>query len=219
MPRNVYLKTCEIKSDRLNRFNYFVCRNGVLKVEKTMTGIFTRWATQKEIEKNIPHYADIDRSGLLDGAEKFSFALPKIPFDILTQIISFFKVYADRKKPFEAMACIYWNPYKKKYFVDVPEHTVSKVRIDYVPLIHSDAHLVMQLHSHHHMMPLFSSIDDANHVETGLYGVVGNIGFFHPELSIRASCSGTFIYLEKRDIFESPYVGHDKKWEKRINYF
>lgn len=219
MPKNVFLNTGEITADKLGRFNYLVCKNGVFKVEKTMTGIFSRKATEKEIAKNITFYNDIDRSLLLDGAEGFSFALPKIPFDIIAQIISFFRVYADDKKPFEAMACIYWNPYEEKYFVDVPEHTVSKVRIDYVPLIHSDAHLVMQLHSHHHMMPLFSSIDDANHVETGLYGVVGNIGFFHPKICIRASCSGSFTYLEPENIIESPYVGYKKEWEKKIKYF
>lgn len=218
MFKKVFLFNDDISVEDFSRFNYLVCHNGVLKVEKTLAGIFTRWATEKEITKNVRDYENIDRSLLKDGAEDFYFALPKIPFKYLAQIISFFREYADMGNPLEAMACIYWHVYKKEYFIDVPFHNVGCRGIDYVPLMHEHAHLVMQLHSHHYMNPIFSKTDDADHLETGLYAVIGNINLFYPDINIRASCSGNFIYISADYVFESPYMNFNREWLNRVQY-
>ena len=134
---------------------------------------------------------------------EFEFRLPKIPWPVLAAVLHFFAEYAQRNQ--EAMVEICFDPEKQEYCVHVPQQEVTalSVNADFQredPLIP-----VVEIHSHHRMKAVFSEKDNHDEKRVGLYAVVGSLDKFFPEITVRASCAGSFIPVNPSDIFSFCY--------------
>ena len=107
----------------------------------------------------------------------FTPALPKIPYAILSQIITFFKSLVTEERKLEAMANIYWSFLDSKYYVHVPNQKVSATSVDTsLPEIDEEKFpLIMEVHSHNTMEAVFSSTDNRDERATRLYAVIGRL--------------------------------------------
>ncbi|MGY3716094.1 hypothetical protein ACWE42_11280 [Sutcliffiella cohnii] len=59
----------------------------------------------------------------------FQFNLPKIPGELLSKVISFFRDYCKNEIVLEVMVSFFYHPVKEEYFVEVPEQKVTKERV------------------------------------------------------------------------------------------
>ncbi len=147
----------------------------------------------------------------LDKVEPgFSFRLPKIPADVLKQILAFFRSYCNEWEQNEVMVIIYWDLHEKAYHVTCPKQKVSKYRIfvdeyeaKYLNGPNKRYEPIMHIHSHNSMGAHFSSIDDENEKALMLYAVVGNM-LKRPEIKIRAGANGNYVPATLEDVFELP---------------
>ncbi|MGF7033511.1 hypothetical protein J2T17_004459 [Paenibacillus mucilaginosus] len=137
----------------------------------------------------------------------FEYALPKIPGELLTRAISFFRSYCTRDAQNEVMLQIFFNTLTGQYDLECP---VQKVRWDSIKADCSqrfdDLYFiqVMQLHSHNTMPAYFSAIDNADEQKYMLYGVVGDLLNETPEMKLRVGHGGQWIMLPIEHIFDRP---------------
>ena len=156
-----------------------------MRVESTPLGVF------KGRTENNGDVSSLD----------FQMKLPKIPFEILAEIIAIFK--ADLGK--ENIVQIFWNE-KDGYYIKQPRFTASKTRVGYENaldprrIFKRDEVLVMTVHSHNTMKAFFSPIDDEDEVTTGLFGVVGRLDR-QAEVAFRAGMEGCFKTLCAASLF------------------
>ena len=146
-------------------------------------------------------------------------AKQKIPMSLLYSIISFFRTYSDMDH-LEVLVHILYNTQSGKFEVRVPKQTVSRVSV------HADIdegypeHLehVMDIHSHNAMPAKFSETDNRDEKATRLYGVIGRLDRYFPEINLRASCGGKFIPVSLQEIFETSVESNQypKEWEDQI---
>ena len=136
----------------------------------------------------------------------FTPALPLIPRELMGQLISFFRSFMNREGEFEALAFIYWDKLKKRFFAYIPRQTAGKAFIGYQ--VEKDTfpeeryiHYA-DIHSHNSMAAEFSSVDDADEKATRLYLVVGRLDRFYPDITARVSCGGTFLEIEPADVID-----------------
>ena len=145
----------------------------------------------------------------------FTMALPKIPLELLLQIIHFFADISDEYQV-EALAHILYDTTQNKYLVKIPKQKLTacavNAEIDDYPdrLIH-----VMDIHSHNTMPAFFSEVDDRDEKATRLYGVIGKLDQFPPEIKLRAGCGGEFIPLLPKDIFDYD-ASFPSDWKKEL---
>lgn len=125
--------------------------------------------------------------------------LPKIPCEVLENVISYFR--ADLQK--EAVVRIIFDTKANIFQIVRPvKDNATKSTIEYVfPPIWPHEVLVIELHSHTTDPAIFSKIDDADNICTGLYGVIGKLDRT-PEISIRLSYMGTYSTLPMQAVFE-----------------
>ena len=143
----------------------------------------------------------------------FSMNLPKIPKEIMEEIYSFFlavKNYMPRSN--EAAAQIFWDKRKKEYLVYYPKQYVSTVEVDFHRdmFLENDENfvLVMDVHSHGIIRPMFSGTDDMDEKGTRLFCVFGNMEdttMYH--FSLRAGTGGHFIKVNEEEIFDNFFDG------------
>lgn len=145
-------------------------------------------------------------------------ALPKIPFYILAQILTFFKSEATENGKYEAMAYIYWSFLDSKYYAYVPRQTVTKITIDAKePELDEKMYpLVMEIHSHHSMESVFSPTDNNDEKKTRLYTVVGKLNKFFPDITTRISVGGKFVEINPKLVFESINEMYPEKWNSAV---
>ncbi len=134
----------------------------------------------------------------------FTPALPKIPYKILSEIVSFFRAQISYKNEFEALAYVYWSVENERYYVHVPEQHVTKTRVKaVVPDLDEEKFiLVMEIHSHNTMSAMFSNIDDADEKATRLYSVVGSLDKLYPDILVRFCVGGKFENIDASMVFE-----------------
>lgn len=140
------------------------------------------------------------------------FPFPKIPFKILQQFISLAKHFGQQN--LEVHADIYFNPYGKTYFIDVPAQEVHRYytevtesAVDIASRV-GDAIKVLEIHSHHHMIPLPSRQDDeSERVPYMFYGIVGLVDDYFPSLQFRRFINDELEYMNIpiETIFSSPF--------------
>lgn len=178
----------------------------VYEMRKTPVGTFTAPA------ENLPELPEV-HSG-------FEMALPKIPMHILMFIINFFQNLSDRFE-LEALVHILYDTIRRKYTIRVPRQELTHVSVhsvmeeDYPEYsIH-----VMDIHSHNTMPAKFSVIDDDDEKATRLYAVVGRLDKVFPDITVRASCAGKFLYLNPQDIFETSFKAYPYPpiWDEKID--
>ena len=163
--------------------------------------------------------APADKVALLSKVRAgFIPALPKIPYQTLAEVLSFFKSFVNEEHAVEAMVYIYWSVADEKYYVYAPVQQVSKERIDTtLPELDEEKFvLVMEVHSHNTMKAFFSPTDDKDERATRLYTVVGRLDHLFPDIKTRASVGGTFIPVRPADVFEGIDVDFPESWSQAV---
>lgn len=145
-------------------------------------------------------------------------ALPKIPYSELSKIIAFFKSYVKLEQELEAYALIYWSFADSKYYVYVPEQTVSKARVSSsLPEIDEEKFpLVMEIHSHNTMPACFSPTDNKDEKATRIYTVVGRLDKVFPDITTRVSVGGTFVEIDPSIVFEGFSGSFPESWRNAV---
>ena len=108
-------------------------------------------------KKNVVDFSEV-RAG-------FSPALPKIPAELMGQIIAFFRAFMTDHGENEAFAQIYWDKAEKRFFAYVPKQSVCKeeVEADLHDCLYDDEERYLcyaDIHSHNSMDAFFSGKDD-----------------------------------------------------------
>lgn len=73
-------------------------------------------------KNNVADFSEI-RAG-------FTPALPKIPAQLMGQIIAFFRTFMTENEENEALALIYWDKAEKRFFAYVPKQSVCKEEVE-----------------------------------------------------------------------------------------
>lgn len=146
-------------------------------------------------------------------------ALPKIPYSMLSEILSFFKEYVTDTGELEALAYIYWSFADSRYYVHVPKQQVSKASVDSsIPELDEDKFvLVMEIHSHNTMAARFSPTDDRDERATRLYTVVGRMDKVFPDITTRASVGGKYVEIEPETVFEGFDGTFPEAWKDAVD--
>ncbi len=159
-------------------------------------------------------------SGLTNIRAGFTPALPLIPFEMLCEIISFFRYFADRKNVCEALVNVYWDEKNSEYVVKVPEQKVGRDAVDTIlPDIEDDLLHVMDIHSHNFMKAYFSTTDDADEKATRLYTVIGRLDKMLPDILTRISVGGKFEDIHPSEIFEYPFGDFPNEWLDNVTEY
>lgn len=174
--------------------------------------------------------------GLPMGPESFfKFSLPKIPKEILSKQVSFYRATMKRCNQAEAYSIVMYDKEKQEYFLVIPKQKVSKGSVQYSQKdlrekYPSNRYIeVISAHSHNTMGAYFSGIDDRDEQGDMVYMVMGKLDQPSPSFSIRANLYGKqccFVSLE--DIFDitldewndlSPSWNdlHDINWMEQLN--
>lgn len=146
-------------------------------------------------------YLSKSDSGRIRGI-RFSYALPKIPRHILSDVITYFR--KDTAK--EAYVKICYNKATNQYFVVHSKNQATKMEVVYhLPtegLINNRNIIqVMDIHSHNTMPAYFSRVDDADECYPGLFGVIGHLDTGNPSICIRAGYEGIFTTIPVGKLF------------------
>ena len=160
-------------------------------------------------KNNVVDFSEI-RAGFIP-------ALPKIPYEMLAQIISFFRSYVTNEEALEAMVYVYWSNAEHAYFAYAPKQTVTSDSIHTtLPDLEDDFTLVMEIHSHNTMEAFFSPTDNADEKATRLYTVIGRLDKLFPDLKTRASVGGKFIEVSPAEVFEMAQEPYPQKWRNMV---
>lgn len=150
----------------------------------------------------------------------FTPALPRIPRELMAQIISFFRCFMNEEEEFEALVHIYWDKEREEFSAFVPKQKVSKASID--ADLRGDAlpeeryiHYA-DVHSHNSMAAKFSAIDDRDEKATRLYVVLGHLERYYPSITARISCGGTFQEIDPGLVLESIGEEFPTEWLDRV---
>jgi PRTRC genetic system protein A len=136
--------------------------------------------------------------------EGFSLSLPKIPSDLILQIVTFFKAVNTKYKA-EAYASLFWNG--TQYHVEVPEQIISGGRVKHQQQRDLPGEIeVLQIHSHDTMPAFFSGVDNEDEQEHGqrIYAVFGKLDQVVPESKWRVNAGGVFYPVEMSSLIDWP---------------
>lgn len=126
-------------------------------------------------------------------AGTYEYRLPKIPGNILKNIVNFFML-VEKTYETEVLVRIYWDPEIQQYFLELPEQEVSPASVNTKMPLMDEMYPVMDIHSHCHYEAFFSRVDDTDEVGSRLYGVVGSV-HKEPQFLLRAGTGGCFVTL------------------------
>jgi len=239
IPPKIEEPTVDVEAERIFTDYIIDCNigNGPLRTTKPKTYILQRdgvyVVTTTQFAKFSKKVASIRLSGQHEGlVEGFILKIPKIPFAILNQVVSFFRYFLkadagdisveirDSYWPaqvpsysygsvLEAFVQIYWDDLAKEYFIFVPPQTVSGASVKWKMdtsldkrLGKASTWLVMEIHSHNTMAPSFSPVDDADEKAPIFFGVVGNLSNSSFEMTCRFGVDGIFKEFDQADLFE-----------------
>ncbi len=189
-----------------NIINLVPARDGhVYEIRCLESGRFITRAT------NIPELSEI--------REGFHSNLPLIPFELVQQVIGFFRSYMREGAETEALVRVYWDRLEERFLLDIPHQKVSKTRIfadipidpDWNNLLH-----YADIHSHNSMAARFSEIDDEDEKANRLYLVMGRLDQYFPEVSARICNGGTFLSLYPGDVLEGVPREFPSWWSNRV---
>ena len=174
-----------IRSRNQNYGLYIVegCDGKTHRIEKTPVGEFAVCISDPEEEP------------------EFHFALPKIPGEILEEVMQFF---LDNRE--HEVACQLFYTKEEGYTIYYPrqDYSLAAVTFERDPILESQKTLVMDMHSHGGMPAFFSAQDNRDEKGTRLYMVAGNL-YRTPQIRVRAGIIGHFLDLYCGDLFEGQY--------------
>lgn len=182
-------------------------RNGrVYELRKTEMGEFIA------PKNNIVDFSEV-RAG-------FSPALPRVPEELMGQIISFFRSLMRGGKEYEALAYLYWDRENEEFVAFVPKQQAGK---DYVHTTLTENCLPEErylhyadIHSHNSMPARFSPVDNHDERATRLYIVLGNLERFYPSITVRASCGGEYVELAPNLVLEGIGEEFPAEWLDQV---
>lgn len=176
----------------------------VYEIRNTEIGLFvTRTQDVEELDPIVPC---------------FRMKLPKIPKDMLQQVIAFFRSYIQKGSVVEAMVNLIWDRQDEKYVIHVPGQVVSKASVKTAPSDLDDERYlhVADIHSHNTMSAKFSITDNEDEKATRLYIVIGKLDRYFPEINVRISNGGKFHQINPSDILEGMEVSYPSEWHSRV---
>jgi PRTRC genetic system protein A len=155
--------------------------------------------------------------------EGFEYRLPKIPGELLTTAISFFKAYCSQDAQNEVMVQIFYDRQTGQYEIDCPEQIVrwDSIEADCTQRFNDPRYVqVLQIHSHNAMPAFFSSKDNSDEQAYMLYAVVGGLLDEVPEMKLRVGARGQFLPLPLEYIFDKPDLAREGtypvEWHQRV---
>lgn len=153
---------------------------------------------------NFYSYKGKDRESYMITSIDWERKLPKIPYSILEDIISYFR----EDISLEAAVRIYYNKERKEFSFVKASGSCSRVHISYeydtdMELLMGKKIQVMEIHSHNTMQAYFSPTDDRDEsLYPGLFGVIGRLDTVTPQVLFRAGVDGLFKLLSVDEIFD-----------------
>lgn len=134
----------------------------------------------------------------------------KIPFDIYSNIVQFFRYFFRNVMPTEVYVRIFYRPSEDRFYINVPHQYVNETRASWGVTIDPDKDipaediLVCQVHSHHKMTGTFSPIDDRDHMTLeSFHLVIGDIFHITPSYELRFAYLDNKVNVEFNDLFEN----------------
>lgn len=150
----------------------------------------------------------------------FSPALPRVPKELMGQIISFFRSLMCGGKEYEALAYLYWDRENKEFAAFVPKQQAGKAYVHTTlteNCLPEERYLhYADIHSHNSMPARFSSVDNHDERATRLYIVLGNLGRFYPSITVRASCGGEYVELDPNLVLEGVGEEFPTEWLNQV---
>lgn len=199
--------------------NYVIGSDGLYMVRKNRVGLFTTMIAENRDHIRIP----LVENGK-QPVEGFTMTLEnKIPYNMLLQIVAFFRRVFIEKNGAEAVVQIFYNPEEKEFYLHIGEQGVSGggATMDRDAKLEVDHVLVADFHSHNSMGAFFSGTDNRDEKEARVYGVMGKFQNQWPEMKFRAGTgNGDWLELSPFDVFETPDVGVVEvpdEWMKKVN--
>ncbi len=135
--------------------------------------------------------------GLAPVAEKVELTHGAIPAGLFEMGLRWFLDDPDTERFF----AVRWNG--AAYRLVVPEQEGTATSLAYAP----PAGVVAEFHSHGTSRAFFSATDNRDEQGFRIYGVVGRLNKYRPELSLRVGVYGHFATVEWSQVFDGPPHG------------
>jgi len=157
--------------------------------------------------------------GLSSIRAGFTPALLPIPYDIICQVITFFRTFMNAENITEALVNVYWDKEREIYCPHAPVQTVSKALVETVPPdIDTDRFLhVADIHSHNTMAAKFSSTDDDDEKAARIYMVIGRLHQLLPDIAVRVAGGGGFVEIDPASVIEFDGRSFPDQWLKNVS--
>ena len=149
-----------------------------------------------QLTARIP-VAPCEVRGLAPVAEKVDLAHGPIPAGLFELGLGWFLDDPDTERLF----AVRWDG--RSYRLVVPEQEGTATRLKYRP----PAGVVAEFHSHGTSCAFFSKTDDKDEQGFRIYGVVGRLDKYRPEVSLRVGVYGHFAPVDWSQVFDGPHHG------------
>ena len=150
----------------------------------------------------------------------FQMSLPRLPANLLTQIIAFFRrVCVDYGRDVEALVNVLWDREKGEYVLHVPPQRIDKASVETDLSAQPDPSRylhVMDVHSHNTMAARFSRTDDLDEQATRLYMVIGRLDRYYPDIRCRFACGGRHVEIPAEQVCERTDAPFAPEWLKAV---
>lgn len=165
-------------------------------------------------KNNVVDFSEI-RAGFIP-------ALPKIPAQLMGQIIAFFRTFMTENEENEALALIYWDKAENRFFAYVPKQSVCKEEVEAnlhdCPYDDEERYICYaDIHSHNSMDAFFSGKDDRDERSVGLYFVLGELDHFYPEIKARVFCGDNFVTIDPATVIEGLEQPFPQEWLDQVS--
>lgn len=152
----------------------------------------------------------------------FTPALPKIPAQLMGEIIAFFRAIMTENEENEAFVQIYWDKEEKRFFAYVPKQSVCKDEVEAdlrgCPYDDEERYICYaDIHSHNSMDAFFSGKDDRDERSVGLYFVFGELDHFYPEIKARIFCGDNFVTIDPATVIEGLEQPFPQEWLDQVS--
>ena len=141
--------------------------------------------------------APADVRGLAPVTEKVELAHGPIPSRLFEVGLRWFRDTPDTERFF----AVRWDG--RSYRLVVPEQAGTATSLEYAP----PAGVVAEFHSHGTSRAFFSATDDGDEQGFRIYGVVGRLNKYRPELRLRVGVYGHFAPVDWPQVFDGPNPG------------
>lgn len=167
-------------------------------------GVFIR-AQREGLDACVPvEHCEI--RGLADVEPFVNLAYPTIPAAYVTRMLDEARaVCVNNGTPIECLFHLRWVEDLERWRLDKPRQVASAISVRPVDTDADSSYglALIEIHSHHTMDGIFSSIDSKEEQGFRIYGVFGDI-FEKPHLRIRVGIYGHFMEFPASKIFNLP---------------